>query len=104
VEETVILGEVSDETISLRQHQEAVLTLPENPTTGYRWIVSAERLEILDDCYRPNVNTDAGGGGTRTVRVAASQTGRAVLQLTLRRLWEDPGRAIEKHVYEFLVS
>ncbi|MFD7105885.1 protease inhibitor I42 family protein [Streptomyces celluloflavus] len=80
-------------THTVRLGEEIVLSLPENPTTGYRWqLVSAgtPTLRTNGDHYEPG-GTGTGAGGTRTLRFIAAEPGDATLRLVNRRSWEADG-------------
>ncbi len=66
------------------------VTLPENPTTGFRWTVSATDAGLLaftgDDFQAAGAGT--GGGGLRTFRFLTKGQGNADLELRLGRSWE----------------
>jgi inhibitor of cysteine peptidase len=103
--EAVILSREQDgETLALKKGGEVLLSLPENPTTGYRWTFVADGLDIAGDTYAGQAEPSAGGGGTRTVRLVATRTGAARLSATLQRSWESPGQAVGRCAIQFNVS
>lgn len=69
---------------------ELIVSLPEIPTTGYRWqLDSSEQFLILDkDDFVLPVGAGIGAGGTRVLTFHAIATGQGRLQLALRREWE----------------
>lgn len=91
----VEVDERSDgETVSLRVGDTVTVTLSENPTTGYRWIVraSAEGVcDVLQDVYRPTIGR-VGAGGTHMWQLRAARSGAGRLDLACLRPWE-AGRA-----------
>ncbi len=72
-----------------RLGEDVVVTLGENPTTGYRWhlIDPAGALQITDDSYDASSQL-AGASGTRRLTLRATTTGDVQLVLHKRRSWE----------------
>ena len=70
------------------------LSLPENPTTGYRWTFSAGEkgstgpLEVVYDRYEADSDM-IGSGGMRYVTIAANAPGTYSLNFGDVRSWED---------------
>jgi inhibitor of cysteine peptidase len=71
------------------------VSLPENPTTGYRWTVYGSSATLVglekeeydapgEDPARPML----GRGGTRVLTFKAAEPGAVELVLRLRRSWE----------------
>lgn len=74
--------------------QEAVLRLPENRTTGYRWEVSAPGgVHVEDGGFEPAPSGAPGAGGTRTFRLRPIAPGTHAVAVGLRRSWESGGPA-----------
>ncbi|MEU9450715.1 protease inhibitor I42 family protein [Streptomyces sp. NPDC048277] len=77
--------------ISVSLGDEVVVQLPENATTGYLW--SVERVDgpvrVADDAYEPPGEPLPGAGGQRFVRIRPTGAGEAVVELALKRPWED---------------
>jgi inhibitor of cysteine peptidase len=96
--------ERSGETIALRKGQEVVLSLPENPGSGFRWRIVADGAQVVDDQYAGGGNGAVGGRGTRTVRLVAERVGDEAVTATLQRSWEDPAKAAERCEFHFKVS
>lgn len=69
-----------------------VVTLPENPTTGYRWAadVDTAQLQLADDQFEGST-TPRGAGGTRRLTFTASGPGTVHLRLVKKRSWEKEG-------------
>jgi inhibitor of cysteine peptidase len=67
-----------------------VLTLPENATTGYQWVVSRtpDVLEVVADEAVPPETAAPGAGGMRRWRWTARRPGSDRLVLELRRPWQ----------------
>ncbi|MFO1036574.1 MAG: protease inhibitor I42 family protein [Geminicoccaceae bacterium] len=67
------------------------LRLPENPTTGFRWIVTAEPEDcavVQGDSYERPTSTAMGAGGERRLLLRSAGAVRCELVLTYRRSWE----------------
>jgi inhibitor of cysteine peptidase len=67
-----------------------LLNLPENPSTGYRWILCSEVkpvLELEKDAFSPS-GAAPGASGSRTLQFGTTQAGHAELKLECRRSWE----------------
>ena len=77
---------------SLQNGQQLIVSLPSNPTTGYRWILhesAPEQLRSLGPEVFSNPKDDMiGGDGLSTWRFEARQAGSGRLYLTYQR----PGR------------
>ena len=74
--------------------QEAVLRLPENRTTGYRWQLSApDGIAVEDAGYEPAPSGAPGAAGTRTFRLRPTVAGTHQVAVGLRRSWESSGPA-----------
>ena len=75
--------------VSLRVGAVLTVKLPENPSTGYRWVRTGETgttlLTELDDTFdrSPAKDGAVGVGGTRVLRYRAERIGDSMLQLDL---------------------
>lgn len=80
---------------SLQNGQQLIVSLPSNPTTGYRWILhesAPEQLRSLGPEVFSNPKDDMiGGDGLSTWRFEARQAGSGRLYLTYQRPWEADG-------------
>jgi inhibitor of cysteine peptidase len=77
------------ESLRIKKGDSLVFTLPENPTTGYRW-----KIEVTGDSIQlgppPNfaaASEAVGGAGTRSITFLAKETGISTVELRLRRGW-----------------
>jgi len=67
------------------------VTLPENPTTGYRWQLHSPVgpvLEVEDDSFAGPSSGMIGAGGLRSWRFRVLREGLAHLVIDNRRSWE----------------
>jgi inhibitor of cysteine peptidase len=86
--------QANGKTVALSGGQVLVVRLPENPTTGYRWVAeSNDAMKLEADEYFPN-NTGIGAGGTRQLRWSALAPGQSQIILKQKRSWETTGTAI----------
>jgi inhibitor of cysteine peptidase len=89
---SVVLNDDANCPLSLQRGQTLILTLPSNPTTGYRWTlrdVSAEQLKSLGpEVFSSPQNEVIGGDGASTWRFEAADSGSGRLYLTYQRPWE----------------
>ncbi len=69
--------------------EQLTLTLPENPTTAYRWETEGDSpsLRQLDDHF-DGVTTPRGAPGMRVFTFEAVRPGNVQLRLAKRRSWE----------------
>ena len=81
--------------VTLKADQVLVITLPSNPSTGYRWEVTEVEQSILQQqgeavytVTAPKTTPVAGAGGTETFRFKAGGAGRTNLKLVYHRSWE----------------
>lgn len=77
------------------------LSLPENPSTGFRWALEQDKtqhLEILDVSRQPAADMAMPGRGNRHVwRFRILQAGDTQLALRLWRTWEGDKSIIERY-------
>ena len=80
----------SSRTVALGE--DVAVALPENPTTGYRWQVSADHsfLQLTGDGFEA-VTDLRGASGIRLLTFRTVRPGRVRLTLERRREWESPG-------------
>ena len=72
------------------------LSLPENPTTGYRWHLVAWNhsiLEVARDEYRPAGTPVRGAGGEHHWEFIARRKGSVSVKLAQYRSWEPSDHA-----------
>lgn len=86
--------------IVLNINQTLVISLNENPTTGFQWAIEPSPNPLLglkDSQYvavaQPGI---VGGGGQRILTFQAARTGTEKLQLKLWRAWEGESSIVER--------
>lgn len=92
---------------TLARDDEVVLRLPENPTTGYRWLVTqsgAGELALVDDRFVGGSEAPVpGAGGQRVLRFAGRRPGEVSLEAVLRREWDPPEASLERRVFAIVI-
>jgi len=78
---------------SLAAHvgDELVVSLPENPTTGYRWQLDSPGsfFAVENDDFALPRHAGSGAAGMRLLTLRVTAAGRTSLHLALRRDWEN---------------
>ena len=85
--------------LQLKSGQNLILTLPSNPTTGYRWAIQDSAGGVLR-ALSPEVYSSAesgviGGGGQSTWRFQAFAAGQGRLRLTSQQPWEPEAEPVQ---------
>lgn len=83
--------------VRIRQGQPITIRLPENPTTGYRWIVASAQeslVALLSDTYQA-IGINPGMSGVHSFHFQAMKPGCAIVELVNRRAWEKEGASLE---------
>ena len=79
--------------LTLNKGQQLILSLPSNPTTGFRWEVRDNAASVLQS-LGPEVYSNpedaglVGAGGISTWRFTAREPGEGRLLLTYQQPWE----------------
>jgi len=84
-----------------------VITLAENPTTGYRWELAPSDgrvVKLVFDRFEMAPDPAVGSGGTHEFHVAAKAPGRAAIELGLRRSWTPDQPPLESFSVTVAVS
>jgi len=84
--------EQNGENVTVPAGSEVLVSLAENPSTGYSWIATASPgLTITDDRYRPNATPEGivGVGGIRTWTLVPGTPGVFTFSAVYRRPWEN---------------
>ena len=103
-ERTVIADETMNGTrMSVHPGDIVELKLPENPSTGYRWVRTGTTgtglLTELESTFERSPTTDGavGVGGTRVVRYRAERIGESTLQFELVPPGRSPGSGDDRY-------
>ena len=79
--------------LQLDKGQTLMISLPSNPTTGFRWVITKTAASVLTP-MGPEVYTNpedagmVGSGGKSTWRFKAYQTGQDALLMQYQRPWD----------------
>ena len=77
--------------VKVKQSQEFTVTLPANPTTGFRWMfvdsLGTRIKQVGKTTFHAN-STQIGAGGEQTLRFRATLVGQTELKLIYHRSWE----------------
>ena len=90
---TITLEEQSDCPAQLQVGQHLIVSLPSNPTTGYRWAIQDSAGGVLrslgPEVYKSASNGELlGSGGQSTWHFQAFEAGNGRLRLTYQQPWE----------------
>ena len=94
----------NDSTVDLALGETLEVCLPETPSTGYRWQVTADGspvCEITGDAFTAPSATAPGRAGEHCWSVMAVRAGDGAIELQHRRRWQgagEPGRIFKLHV------
>lgn len=95
----VTLEDQSDCPQQLHVGQQLILSLPSNPTTGYRWAIQDSAGGVLrplsPEVYSSSESGVIGGGGQSTWRFQAFAAGQGRLRLTSQQPWEPEAEPAE---------
>jgi inhibitor of cysteine peptidase len=91
--QNITLENQSECPLQLSTGQNLILTLPSNPTTGYRWAIQDSAGGVLrkvsPEVYsNPRDSGLVGNGGQSTWRFQAFASGSGRLRLTYQQPWE----------------
>jgi inhibitor of cysteine peptidase len=84
-----------------------VISLNENPTTGFNWRMQPcpEHILILEaDDFSPGAGSGVGGGGTRRFQFRAIGAGRAAIRAKYRRTWDPENKFASEFTPDVLVE
>ena len=86
-------------TVDLPSGSELLVSLPENPSTGYTWTVDVDgkpTTGLLNSSYVPDTPLTPGSGGQHVFRFGIRQMGIAQLQLKRWHEWEGNASVVER--------
>lgn len=87
----VVNEEQNNAIVTVRAGNSITVRLPENPTTGFTWNLSASPgLQVVSDSYIPSDTTGKliGSGGTHVWDISAQSVGTRTIQGVYMRPWE----------------
>lgn len=90
----VITESDAGRTIEISVGQTMEIRLPENPTTGFRWLMTARDesvCAVLHEEFHPPAHAAPGAGGERTWQLEAAAVGECDFGVTYRRPWAADG-------------
>ena len=83
--------------VQVRRDAKITIQLNENPTTGYRWIISSIDQALLmpeGDVFVPPDQKIPGAGGLRRFFFRAKSAGSTALTLINKRAWQRDDQAV----------
>jgi len=89
--EVIIDESYNGKKIEVFSNSRVVLRLPENPSTGYRWVfkpINDNIINLKKDFYQPSTEMVLGAWGTRIFDFMAQSPGTVQLSLNYKRPWE----------------
>jgi inhibitor of cysteine peptidase len=81
------------------------ISLPENPTTGFRWNITATGepvSKMIDEDFHPGARM--GGEGVHTWRFRATEQGESEIRMVLQRSWEAPAAPTQAFTLRVIVK
>jgi inhibitor of cysteine peptidase len=89
----IIGDDFNGKTIDIGVGETVEIRLPENPTTGFRWDLTAKgepACALLDDSFTPGAGPP-GASGRRSWTFQALRQGECEVELVYHRRWEEGG-------------
>jgi inhibitor of cysteine peptidase len=83
--------------VEVRRGAKITIELNENPTTGYRWMISSIDEAFLvpeGDAFVPPDHKSPGAGGLRRFFFRAKSAGSTALTLINKRAWQSDNQAV----------
>jgi inhibitor of cysteine peptidase len=93
--------------IQVRRGDRIVIRLPENPTTGYRWVTDAvdDRIvSLMSSEFAPPAGGGVGAGGAVAMVFEARAAGEGNIGLKRWRDWEGESSVRERYTITVLVT
>ena len=96
----------AEQTTEVTTGEEIVVTLAENPTTGFQWIVDelVGHLTTVSSEFAAPGTQRAGAGGHRAITIRASGSGPAELHVRYARPWGGETSDARRLRFRFLVK
>lgn len=85
-------------TLTVSEGDEIAVTLPENPTTGYRWHSHPSTLDLVDDQFILRADAEVGEGGVRRLVYRAGHAGSVDQLLEERRPFDPDDSVAQRHL------
>jgi inhibitor of cysteine peptidase len=85
--------------LSVNKGDAVNVSLPETPTTGYRWAIDSVDgavLQLQNSTFALTPGVGIGGGGTRTMTFQAVRPGSTNLSLKLWRDWIGDSSTVDR--------
>lgn len=95
----------ADRPIPVTPSEDIVITLDENPTTGFRWTVESISgdLTLVSSEFESPADVKPGAGGHRAIRVRAGARGTGDLHLRYSREWEGSAASARRCRFTFVI-
>jgi len=86
------------QTLELKVQDQVQLSLPENPTTGFRWVLDQidPHLLLMENSFQSQENPSPGAAGTAMFLLKAIHPGTGILSLKLWRSWSGDASIIQR--------
>ena len=96
----------AEQTIEVTIEEEIVVTLEENPTTGYQWIVDGlvGHLTTVSSDFEAPGTRRPGAGGHRAIVVRTTGSGPAELRVRYARPWGGETSDARRLRFRFVVT
>jgi inhibitor of cysteine peptidase len=105
--ENVYTSSDSGKTLTVSMGETFIVKLPENPSTGYSWNLTAgSGLEVISDQYVPDSASRqiVGSGGYHTWTILASSPGTSAVSGIYKRPWEPASASDERFTLNIIVT
>lgn len=98
--------EDNGKTVDIALDSELLVSLPENPATGYTWAIAGKddaMTDLVESIYVPT-NLTPGRGGLRTFRFSMREEGVTQLRLKRWKPWEGDKSVVERFEVTLRIS
>jgi inhibitor of cysteine peptidase len=95
----------SGESAEIPKGESFEISLPENPTTGFRWKITATGEPVstmIGEDFRPGIAV--GGQGIHSWRFRTIQAGESEIAMVLQRSWEAPAKPAKTFALRVVVT
>lgn len=102
---TVLTAADDSRTVDLHVGGKVVIQLPDNPSTGYRWEIDADKACVkIERQHFEQQSHQVGGGGESSWVLRAITPGVSTVKLMLWRPWEGERAAIQRFVVTLRIA